>query len=51
MLMEAFDQVRVEYECDDYKLCHAASTCVHQGICDEDECAQHYVDEPYGRRS
>ena len=51
MPMEAFDQVRVEYECDDYELCHAVGACVHQDICNEDECVQHYVDEPYGRRS
>jgi hypothetical protein len=51
MPMEVFDQIRVEYECDDYELCHATSACVHQDIRNEDKCVQHYVDEPYGRRS
>jgi hypothetical protein len=51
MPMEVLDQIGVEYECDDYELRHAASACVHQDICNEDECSQHYVDEPYGRRS
>jgi hypothetical protein len=51
MPMEAFDQIRVENECDDYELGYSASACVHQDICNEDECVQHYVNEPYGRRS
>jgi hypothetical protein len=29
MPMEAFDQIRVEDECDDYKLGHSVSACVH----------------------
>jgi hypothetical protein len=51
MPMEALDQIRVEDECDDYELGHSAGACVHQDICNEDECVQHYVDEPYCRRS
>jgi hypothetical protein len=51
MPMEAFDQIRVEDECNDYKLGHSAGACVHQDICDEDEYIQYYVDEPYRRRS
>jgi len=27
--MEAFDQIRVEDECDDYELGHSASACMH----------------------
>ena len=29
MPMEAFDQIRVEDECDDYELSHSAGACVH----------------------
>ena len=51
MPMEALDQIRVKDECDDYELGHAMGACVHQDICNEDECVQYYVNEPYGRRS
>jgi hypothetical protein len=51
MPMEAFDQIRVEDECNDYELGHLMSAHVHQYICDEDEYVQYYVDEPYCRRS
>jgi hypothetical protein len=51
MPMEAFDQIRVEDECDNYELGHLTSACVHQYICDEDEYIQYYVDEPYCRCS
>jgi hypothetical protein len=49
--MEALDQIRVKDKCEDYELCHSAGAGVHQDICNEDECVQHQVDEPYGRRS
>jgi len=49
--MEAFDQIRVEDECDDYKLGHSACACVHQDIRDKDEYIQYCVDKPYCRRS
>ena len=39
--------MRVEDECDDYKLGHSASACVHYDICNENECIQHEVGEPY----
>jgi len=51
MPMEALDQVRVEDKCDDYKLGHSASARVHEDVCNEDECVQHEVDEPYCRCS
>ena len=51
MPMEAFDQIRVEDERDDYELGHSAGACVHQDICNEDEYVQYYVDEPYRRCS
>jgi len=51
MPMEVLDQVRVEDECDNYELCHSASACVHQGIRDENEYVQYYIDEPYCGRS
>jgi hypothetical protein len=41
MSMEAFDQIRVQDECDDYKLGHSAGACVHEDVCDKDECIQH----------
>jgi hypothetical protein len=39
--------MRVEDERDDYKLGHSVSACVHYDICDENECVQHEVSEPY----
>jgi hypothetical protein len=51
MPMEALDQVGVKDKCDDYELRHSASAGVHQDICNENECVQHQVDEPYDRRS
>jgi len=41
MPVEAFDQVRVENECNDYELGHSAGVCVHQDIHDEDEYVQY----------
>jgi hypothetical protein len=37
MPVEALDQVRVEYECDDYELGHSAGACVHQDVSGEYE--------------
>jgi hypothetical protein len=51
MLVEALDQIWMKDKCDNYELCHSAGAGVHQDICNEDECVQHQVDEPYDRRS
>ena len=41
MLMKAFDQIRVQDEGDGYQLGDSAYACVHDYICNEDECVQH----------
>jgi len=41
MPMETFDQVRVEYECDDHELGHLAGVCVHQDVGSEYEHVQY----------
>jgi hypothetical protein len=35
MPVEVLDQVRVEYECDDYELGHSAGACVHHDVSGE----------------
>ena len=41
MPMEALDQVWVQDECDDYKLSHSTSACMHQYIRGEDKYIQY----------
>ena len=41
MSMEMFDQIRVNDEGDDYQLGDPVRACVHDYVCNEDECVQH----------